>query len=144
MNLFYCYTILTVGGLFPLPDSKVEPHDGLLKFALCGAFSGMRCIWCLSRNKSYSKFNITEHRTLNLRARFGLHMKSISIQLGCKTCDVHSLHWFLLSGLAYLQLPIPSPQRSTVMSFHHPSNAALFLAQLALQSRPGNFDMSDK
>lgn len=47
MNLFYCYTILAVEGLLPLPDTKVESHNGLLKFSLCGAFSDMRCVWRL-------------------------------------------------------------------------------------------------
>lgn len=92
MNIFYCYTILTVEALFPLLDTEVKSHNGLLKFSLCGAFSGMRRVWCLYRNKSYSKFNITEHRTLNVRACFGLHIEAFVIQLGCKACSVYSLH----------------------------------------------------
>ena len=49
----------------------------------------------------------------------------------------------LISRVAYLQLPIHSPQRSTVMPVHQ-SNGALFLVQLVLPSHLGAFDMSVK
>ena len=53
------------------------------------------------------------------------------------------LCYFLLSGHAYHQLPIPSHLRSTVTPFHL-RDVAGFLALLALQSHPGASDKSDK